>query len=237
MKTIVAHRGASAYAPENTLAAFEKARAMGAQWMECDAKLSLDGEVILFHDSRLNRTTNGKGWVRSKNYHQLLLLDAGSWFSPLYKDEKIPLLKDVLAYCNKVLLNMVIEIKPGCLQAKSTAKAVMKIIQSISPLNIQIFLSSFDRDALKQVRLLDKKIPLAMTIHQWNSNWKLLAEALDCSSVHCSERALTKERIEAIKQTGRSVFTYTVNNAHRAETLFEWGVDAIFSDYPDLLKD
>src|SRR5476651_1884741 len=86
---LIAHRGASAVAPENTLIALEKAHELGAAWIEADVRLTLDNEVIIFHDDTLNRCTNGRGLVRKTPYSVIAGLDAGSWFSPAYAGEKV----------------------------------------------------------------------------------------------------------------------------------------------------
>src|SRR5262245_86406 len=95
---LIAHRGASAYAPENTLAAFKKAKELGAQWLEFDVQLTACGEIVVFHDERLERTTNGRGWIHEKPYSYLKTLDAGSWFNSQFAGEKIPTLVEALEF-------------------------------------------------------------------------------------------------------------------------------------------
>jgi glycerophosphoryl diester phosphodiesterase len=108
---VVAHRGASAYAPENTLAAFQKAAEMGADWFELDCHLSKDGEVVIIHDDTLHRTTDGTGGVRELTWESLQRLDAGSWFDPSFAGERLPSLDQSLELAQRAGIGVYIEIK------------------------------------------------------------------------------------------------------------------------------
>ncbi len=107
---VIAHRGASEYAPENTLAAFAMAEEMGADWIELDCRLTRDGEVIVMHDDTLDRTTNGSGYVREASLHEIKQLDAGAWFEDKWRGERVPTLEQALAQA-KWKVGVYIEIK------------------------------------------------------------------------------------------------------------------------------
>src|SRR3990167_7450135 len=109
---VIAHRGASAYAPENTLAAFRKAHDLGIQWIEFDVMLSADHVPIIFHDNLLDRTTNGRGEVGDFSFKALHELDAGAWFNPKFSGEHIPSLQDTVAFLRQTGMAANIEIKP-----------------------------------------------------------------------------------------------------------------------------
>src|ERR1700733_4706071 len=109
---VLAHRGISHLAPENTIAAFEKAKDLGCHWLEFDVMLSKDEHPVIFHDETLNRTTNAKGHLAGKTWHQLQALDAGAWFSKTYQGETIPSLEAVLSLMKKNHAHAVVEIKP-----------------------------------------------------------------------------------------------------------------------------
>src|SRR5438445_1086012 len=113
MSRLIAHRGASALAPENTLAAFRKAGEIGAKWVEFDVMLAADGEAVVIHDDTLDRTTNAKGNVCDYPYSYLQTLDAGSWFNPQFSHEKIPTLAEVIGVLRHCKLAANIEIKPS----------------------------------------------------------------------------------------------------------------------------
>ena len=226
-KSVIAHRGASAFAPENTLAAFRKAKELGAKWVECDVQLTKDGKAIIFHDSRLNRTTNGFGWVKRKTYTYLSTLDAG-------KGETIPTLEATLGCLDALSLNLHLEIKPAFSRIRQTSQTVMDILHNTPLKNTKIWVSSFSPHMLYAVRKLDATIPIGLALDHWNPFWKKHAERLSCVSIHCAKRLLTPKRIAAIKNTGRQVLAFTVNNREEAENLYQMGVDAVFSDYPNL---
>lgn len=227
-KKIIAHRGASAYAPENTLAAFRKAKALGAQWIECDARLTLDGEIVIFHDDHLNRTTNGIGWVRFKTYAALSQLDAGA-------GESIIRLETLLDVLDDIDLSINLEIKPSWGKVRQITEKVLAIWHKKPRKNVQMLMSSFSVPTLKIIKECDPLMPIGWNIDRWPTSWQKTADDLACVSIHCSKKIVNSERVSTIKNTGRQVLAYTVNDRVQAEKLFEMGVDAVFSDYPDLL--
>ncbi len=226
---VIAHRGASAYAPENTLAAFRKAKKLGAKWVECDVQLTKDGKAVIFHDSRLSRTTDGSGWLKRKNYESLAMLDAG-------EGEKIPTLEELLVCVNELSLSLHLEIKPSFGRVRQTTETVINILNQASLKNTELCISSFSRRMLHSIHNLNPDISLGMGMDRWNPFWKKSAERLSCISIHCAKNILTPQRVLEIKNTGRQVLAYTVNNPEDAEALYAMGVSAVFSDHPDLLS-
>lgn len=233
---IIAHRGASAYAPENTIAAFDLALAYGCQWVEFDVMLSCDQEPFVFHDETLTRTTNGHGYVSEVEAAYLQSLDAGRWFSNQFSGEKIPHFRAVLQWLIDSNMNANIEIKPAAGHAEATAKAVLTYLKQYWPSDRPYpLVSSFDLTALTVCRRLLPTLPLGFLMHAWNESWQKEAELLACTTVHVNHRLLTAERVKVIKNSGFFVLSYTVNRKPQAKKLLSWGVDALFSDYPDLL--
>lgn len=233
---VIGHRGASAYAPENTMAAFKHAQSLGCHLIEFDVMLSADGEAFVFHDETLNRTTNARGKFELATAEHIQSLDAGKWFSRQYRDEKIPTLREVLEWMSSSDMQANIEIKPCPGFTEPTTIAVLTHINRYWPQGKELpLVSSFDLDALRLCRSLSPEIPLALLMHEWREDWLQLAQDLDCFSVHLSLRATTQARINAIKQQGYAVCIYTVKRKRKALKLFNWGVDAVFSDYPDLI--
>jgi glycerophosphoryl diester phosphodiesterase len=236
MERIIGHRGASGYAPENTLAAFEKALELGCHFIEFDVMLSADGEPFIFHDDNLKRTTNGRGEFGLVTAEYLRTLDAGRWYSKKFRDEKLLSLHDALEWLAASGVHANIEIKPYPGKTEETTIAVLTHVNRYWPQDKTLpLISSFDHDALYLCQSIAPDIPLGLLLDKWQDNWLEIAKDLDCFSVHLSRRAATAARILAIKEKGYMVYVYTVNRKRQALKLFDWGVDAVFSDYPDLL--
>lgn len=233
---IIGHRGACAYAPENTIASFDKALAMGCRFIEFDVMCSADGEPFVIHDESLKRTTNGKGEVGKVDAAYLQSLDAGSWFSRRFKGEPIPHFKEALKWLSFSSMQANIEIKPFPGTVEQTATAVLSTINRYWPADKSLpLVSSFEWDALVLCRSLAPEMPLGLLLHEWDEHWLHKAKQLECYSVHLNRKILTAARVKEVKDQGYVVCAYTVNRKHLANKLFQWGVDAVFSDYPDLL--
>jgi glycerophosphoryl diester phosphodiesterase len=236
VEKIIGHRGASAYAPENTIASFDKALALGCRFIEFDVMCSADGEPFIIHDDNLKRTTNGKGEVGKVEATYLQSLDAGSWFSKHFKGEPLPHFKDVLKWLSFSQVQANIEIKPYPGTAEQTTTAVLSAIQRYWPTGTPLpLISSFEWDALALCSSIAPEMPLGLLLHEWDEQWLEKAKQLGCYSIHFNRKILTETRVKAVKAQGYVVCAYTVNRKRLANKLFQWGVDAVFSDYPDLL--
>lgn len=234
---IIGHRGACAYAPENTIASFNHALALGCRFIEFDVMCSADGEPFIIHDERLKRTTNGTGEVGKVNAAYLRSLDAGSWFARQFTGERIPHFDDVLQWLTAAQVQANIEIKPFSGTTKQTATAVLQAIERHWPQDKQLpLISSFEWEALVHCRQMAPQLPLGLLLHEWDNHWHEKAKQLNCYSIHFNRKILTAERVKAVKEQGYVLCAYTVNTVRLANKLFQWGVDAVFSDYPDLLS-
>lgn len=231
---VIGHRGACAYAPENTLASFLKAKQLGVNWVEFDVMLTRDEQVVVIHDETIDRTTNAKGEVSALDWSYLQTLDAGSWFNKKFSGEKILLLSEVIAFLNQHQLNANIEIKESIGREAITVKKVMQVIhqcwQEKAPPPL---ISSFSLAVLEAVRVNSSTAQLGFLMREWLPDWENICDRLACISVNINEKILTSDRVEKIRSTDRAVLSYTVNNRDRAKELFSWGVDAVFSDCPD----
>lgn len=236
VEKVIGHRGAAAYAPENTLAAFNTALAMGCRCVEFDVMCSADGEPFVFHDDKLKRTTNGRGDIGLVESPYLQTLDAGSWFSRKFKGERIPHFKEILEWLTQSEVQANIEIKPYPGTDEQTAITVLSHITRYWPAEKELpLVSSFSWDALLMCRNIAPEMPLGLLLHTWDEQWLQKAKQLDCFSIHFNRKILSAERVKAVKEQGYFVCAYTVNRKRQANKLFKWGVDAVFSDYPDLL--
>lgn len=230
---VIAHRGASAYAPENTFAAFAKAVELGIKWVEFDVMSTACGEPIIFHDDELQRTTRQQGRVIDFPYHYLQMLDAGAWFDPRFSGERIPRLADLLVFLAESKMNMNIEIKaaPSCEDA--LIKHVLQEMTTYWSSGQTFLFSSFSLTALQRLRELAPTCLLGLLMDEWRADWVSIANDLDCVAINTNAAIMTASRVHEIKMTGRAVLCYTVNDPKQAQELFAWGVDAVFSDVPD----
>ncbi len=234
LPSVIGHRGAAAHAPENTLAGVRCAANLHIPWVEVDATLVACGEVVIFHDTELERCSNGQGAVALHTYEELRRLDAGSWFAPKFKGEVIPNLSLLLTELNRLGLGVNLEIKPTAGQEAQTARHIADVLQTHASLP-DILVSSFSQQALK---IMQQRMPelsrglLTMAIPE---DWREVLSDLSCTSLHCDWRFLTQDKTQALRQAGYKVVVYTVNDPHVAHRLFSWGVDSIISDRPDAL--
>jgi glycerophosphoryl diester phosphodiesterase len=234
---VIGHRGAAAFAPENTMASFKKAHELGCAFIEFDVMLSADGEPFIFHDNSLRRTTSGRGEFGLATSEYIQSLDAGKWFSRRYHGEKVPTLRETLLWLAESGVQANIEIKPTPGTAAETTVAVLTQISRYWPENKPLpLISSFNLEALQLCRSFSPEMPIGLLLEQWQENWLGLARDLGCYSVHLGHRFATRERIESIKKEGYAVCVYTVNRRRLAAKLFDWGVDAVFSDYSQLSR-
>ncbi|MBN1684000.1 MAG: glycerophosphodiester phosphodiesterase [Gammaproteobacteria bacterium] len=233
---VIAHRGASCYAPENTQTAFKKAAEMGATWVEFDVKLTSDDQLIVFHDEELNRTTDGEGLVSDHRLATIKTLDAGSWFGNEFIGEEVPTFMEVIDVLSEWGLNANVEIKPNPGQEKKTAISALQLVEKNWPKHLSPpLISSFSRDSLITVRTLSEDALLGLLLDTWSKDFVAFARRLNCVSIHVAKEILTQEKAEFIKQNGFYLLVYTVDDASRAEEFFGWGVDSVFSNIPDLL--
>ena len=223
---ITAHRGASREAPENTLAAFQKAIDDMADYIELDVQMTSDGYIVVMHDTSAYRTTGVAKNITDMTYEEIRSLDAGSWFSKEYKGEKVPSLEEVLKLVKgKARLN--IEIKSSSDSAVVAAK-VVGLIQKYS-MQKECVITSFDYGALSAVKEVDEDIQtgyiLSVAYGKFYEN-----DGVDFFSVNAS--FLTKRVVDAIHNTGKQVYAWTVNNDTSIKNLANKGIDNIITDVP-----
>lgn len=233
LPAIIGHRGACAYAPENTLASFRKAAELGAQWVEMDVQLTQDGELVIFHDATLERTSNGAGLVCDTPYPTIARLDAGSWFSPYFCDERIPSLSKALSRCLELGLGVNLELKAPSGMEESLVKKTLAVLGEFS--SVPLLLSSFSMPALQCLRQENTYFPLGWNLETWSPDVLETASNLQLYSVHGPAEKMEEERIQALHAQGQKVLAFTVNETALAAQLFSMGVDALFTDVPDKL--
>jgi glycerophosphoryl diester phosphodiesterase len=230
---IFAHRGDLAHAPENTLPSFQQALQKGADGVELDAKLTVDGHVIVIHDSTLERTTDGKGRVAMTALEDIRKLDAGKWFNEKFAGTKVPLLEEVFETVGREkMIN--IELTN---YASPRDGLVLKVCELIKRHNnqSQILFSSFFSSNLKIAAQTLPEIPrglLAMPglVGLWARSFGFMFG--DYQALHPHISNASREQVQRAHRLKRRVHVWTANAPEEIMRLKEWGVDGIFTDDP-----
>lgn len=233
---IVAHRGISSLAPENTLAAFTKAAELGCEWIEFDVQLCADMIPVVIHDKTVERCTNGEGTVSSMTLQELQRLDAGSWFDTAFCEETIPSLEEVLLFAQDKGISTNIELK--IFPEDNISSLCKKVAEVITKRNIdpsRILLSSFENEALSIMRALLPQIRRGQLWRKIPHDPFPILQELEAYSVHCNQLYLKEQQAKQILDKGYELYCYTVNDPKTAAKLKEWGVKMVFSDNPQLL--
>ncbi len=237
---VIAHRGASGYHPENTMAAFSRAVALGADMIECDIQLSKDGIPMVIHDEELSRTTNGKGFVRDFTAKELQKLDAGSWFSQKNAGERIPTLQEVLHFVKgKVSIN--IEIKAESVSVHPENGIAQKAIALVKEFEMEshVLFSSFNYRAISHIQNMDKRLFTALLYERKQAKGQQISELMaryGAGVFNCSMRQFTKKRAQRLLKAEIPVLVYTVNKPTAMQKMLKRGAVGIFTDYPDRLR-
>lgn len=233
-KIIFAHRGLNTLAPENTIAAFQAAADHGLTWLETDVDVLKDGTVIICHDTTLDRTTNQHGHYYHLTKADLASIDAGSWFSPQFAGEKLPTLRDLVDFMNRTGMNCNIELKANEAGAEMSMLLLDNLLVELERLDpkCEVIISSFSHVLLSKLHQKAPHLPLGCL---WETcalydDWKSVMELVGASYIHPEDTGLTPEKVQAFRQAGYGVNVWTVNQADRANQLFNWGVTGIFTD-------
>jgi glycerophosphoryl diester phosphodiesterase len=231
---VIAHRGASARAPENTLAAFRLAASMGAHAIELDAKLTRDGEIVVHHDRSVERTTNEFGMVHQLTLEEIRKLDAGSAFGEAYAGERIPTLREVLElFHGGLLIN--IELTNYVDPFDPLPEKALALVQELD-LQENVLFSSFNPIALRklqnEVRL--ERLALLMMTRQPRFLRALFRRWAPHGWVHPQVGLPTEGWVESRQHQGLRLNVWTVNDLAQMSACFKMGVDGIITDFPDL---
>jgi glycerophosphoryl diester phosphodiesterase len=219
----VAHRGARGYEPENTLRAFAKAIDLGAPWIELDV-YPIEDELMIIHDLRLDRTTNGSGFVFEKSKKHLRSLDAG-------QGEKIPFLREVLELVDrKAGINIELKWKGT---AEPVARAIQAAIKNLGWSPDQFLVSSFIHAELVTFAKLMPGIRIGALTGELPVDYAAFAQKLGAWSLHPTIEFIDQEFVDDAHDRGLKVFVYTVNHPEELAWMVKLGVDGVFTDYPD----
>lgn len=228
----IAHRGASGHAPENTFAAFRRAIAMGAGFIETDLQLSRDARFVAIHDATVNRTTNGQGKVHDMTLADLRRLDAGSWFGSEFAGERIPTLEEILEFAKKHDVVFYLEMKPG--GSWGGEHALISALRESGEIARTVVIS-FEPLILEGVRKIEPTVMTGLLYEGRIGN--PLEKALEIGARQIAVRGdlVTPRLLKEARERDLQVVCWTVNHPAHMRLLAEAGVDGIISDYPDRL--
>jgi glycerophosphoryl diester phosphodiesterase len=250
---IIAHRGASGYAPENTMAAFELAERLDADFIEFDVQMSKDGELVVIHDVTVDRTTAFTGYVSQYTLSELQMMDAGSYSNVTFADESLLSFQEVIdRFAGRI--GMLIELKQPELYPGIEEKVAEALSLRVPQLhvagfggteriqimgkrreNAAIIIQSFDRESIRRMHALLPDLPVAVLIHK--DEHPLAAETLDelasySSYINYSHDLLDENIVRNIHARSRKVMAWTVRNEKDMERMKRLGVDGVITDFP-----
>jgi glycerophosphoryl diester phosphodiesterase len=232
---IIAHRGASGLAPENTMAAFRRAVDLGADWIELDVHQTMDQRLVVLHDFTLRRTARDPRPVRAVSLARIRKLDAGAWWDKKYAGQRVPTLEEVLAF-SRNRIGVQIELKRGSPFYPGIEKRLLELVDLYADVG-RVAVSSFDVGVLETLRGINSVVSLGLLTRNTRPR-EILNEAksLKVSSIHVSSHRVTKNILEQVHANGLPVYVYTVNRPSLMKRLLAMGVDGLFTNYPDRLR-
>lgn len=232
---VQAHRGASAIAPENTVAAFRAAAEQGARWVELDVALLADDTLVVIHDDSVDRTTSGKGALGALTSADIATLDAGAWFDGKYAGERLPTLEEAIAALGELGLSANVEIKQHKHHKSldQLVHAVQADIRKRGP-KTEIMISSFDPEALKAMQALEPDLEMAMLWSRPPEDWAEKLKLIPATTIHMHYKALSIGMLEKTSKNGIKVRAWTCNNPVELVSFWGAGLTGVITDNPKL---
>jgi glycerophosphoryl diester phosphodiesterase len=233
---VVAHRGASGHAPENTMAAFRRAVELGAKFIETDLQLTRDARVVAIHDSTLDRTTNGKGPVQLKSRAEIRALDAGAWFksgeAAHFAGERVPTIEEIVLFAKEQDVIFYLEIKTG--SGWGVEHAVVAALRDFEEA-ARVVILSFDPATLETVHELNSALMTGFLCEHPSND--LVDRAVRVGARQLAPRGdlITRSLVDEAHEAGLQVLAWTLNEPWQMRYMISTGVDGIITDYPDRL--
>lgn len=243
----VSHRGASGHAPEHTLVSYKMGEQMHGDYIEVDLQMTKDGQLIAMHDEKVDRTTDGTGYVKDFTLKEVKELDAGSWFNekyPKYADSKykgleVPTLEEVFQKFGKnasyYIETKSPEIYPGM------EKELLRLVNEYRIDKDKLLVQSFSQQSLQIMHDLDPTVNLVQLI-SYRSYAEITDEQIDAIKEYAvgvgpNHTYLNEEYVQKVVNSGLEIHPYTVNDKERMKQLIDWGVTGMFTNFPDLLHE
>lgn len=229
---IIAHRGASGYAPENTLAAFRKALRLGAKAVEFDVQQTKDNILVVIHDFDLRRVGGVAKKIKDLLYHELVKVDVGSWFSNKFSGEHVPLLSEVLEalrHCHEIQL----EVKKRGSMYGGIERRIVRVLRQQPVISQKVIISSFDYHTLMRLRQYDSSLRLGYLVRVIDARVIRSALSIGCESIHPWSSSLTYKTVQAVHRSEMLVRAWGAKTVRTLRRLKRIGVDAATYNYPN----
>ncbi|AMR02995.1 MULTISPECIES: glycerophosphodiester phosphodiesterase [Bacillus cereus group] len=240
----IAHRGASAYAPEHTIAAYQLGQQMNGDYIEIDLQMTKDGHLVAMHDETLNRTTNGTGLVKEHTLEEIKQLNAGSFFNGKYpnlakkefENVKVPTLTEILETFGHNA-NYYIETKSPD-EYPGMEEKLLEIINHYE-IHDKVIIQSFSEESLQKIHSLNSNISIVQLLPYKKvvqlTKLEIEKYKMYCIGLGMNYKYIDSDYVKKIKKSGLEVHPFTVDNENDMKKLLAWGVDGMFTNYPDHL--
>ena len=233
---VMAHRGYSGKYPENTMLAFQKAVEVGCDGIELDVQLTRDGVLVIIHDERIDRTTDGTGSVKDYTYEELKKFNAAVNFGNVTEFQPIPTFEEYCAWIAETNIETNIEIKTCCYYYEDIEKKTLDMVHKYG-LEKRVLYSSFNHMSLVKIKELLPEAECGALLNEaglGNAGFYCHSYGFQC--YHPGYRGLTKEIVDNCKKYGIKINVWTVNGMNELEQLEEWGCDGVITNYPEVCK-
>lgn len=235
---IIAHRGAPRLAPENTLPAIVAAANQGAKWVEIDVKLTKDQRPVIFHDDKVDRITNGTGYIAGMSFDDVRALDARGNFGPEFAGVQIPTLEELLETVLTLDLGLQLELKPTRGDDIETAEVSLNVLREMWPKGRErLFISSFSSRSIHAAARLLPDVPRAFAVVVPPKDPVALLKETNCQILHVTQALLTDDAVTILADSGVEFAVAVVNDPARARALLEMGAQSISTDVPTLIDE
>ncbi|MEQ5858006.1 glycerophosphoryl diester phosphodiesterase [Halomonas sp. EF61] len=236
---LMAHRGLSAHAPENTLSAVQLAWEAGITWVELDVQLLGDGTPVIWHDPGMRRCSNGSGKLSKLRLEQAREYDVGAWYAERFRGERMATLDDMLNLIDRrgMAVNLELKVTRGR-DPEALAESVIPRLLEALPFERRL-VSSFSPAALDHARSIatPDQLALGVLVDKIGKNWRHDMEAVQAYSLHCDWKKLKEERAREVTQSGTPLLCYTANDPVAFAKYWKWGVTTVISDDPERFAD
>ena len=229
---IYAHRGSSGTHPENTIAALREAARIPVYGVEFDVHMTKDDELVIIHDEKINRTSNGKGFIKDMTLEELRTYDFGSWFSIKFKGEVIPTLYEVLEIFKETSHHINIELKSDVFPYPGMVEKVLDLVGAMN-LDSRVVISSFNHEMIRTVKQLAPHIETAALFMEVLVDPLQYVRTIPTDALHITKHAALRPSARKVIEDGITVRVFTVNKVKQIDAFKNIGVHAIFTDYPE----